>query len=154
MTHGFLITGCLAILCIMVITVQADAQVTGWQYLPEGNWTVASYLNESDTRVLPLPDTRITATFTNGTLSGSSGCNTYRTEYTAAGGGIIILPVVSTKMACPPEYMKQEQEFLEILTKIALIQRNETHLILMDDDEEEFIILVPAINQELPAPTQ
>lgn len=154
MTHTFPITVCLALLCIFLLTVQTAAQETEWQYLPEGNWTVDSYMNESDTLVQPLPDARITATFTNGTLIGSSGCNTYRTEYTAAGGGIIILPAASTKMACQSEYMKQEQEFLKTLTKIALIQRNETHMILMDDDEEEFITLISAKNQDIPTKTQ
>jgi heat shock protein HslJ len=56
----------------------------------------------------------VTATFgEDGTVSGSSGCNTFTGGYTAQEGVIEIGPLASTQKACEPaEVMTQEAAFL------------------------------------------
>jgi heat shock protein HslJ len=67
-----------------------------------------------------LPDTRITAEFNGGAISGSSGCNSYSGSYssTRAGGptnNISIGPLAVTQMACEEAVMTQEQAYLASL---------------------------------------
>ncbi len=67
-----------------------------------------------------LPDTGITAEFRGGTISGSSGCNTYSGPYTStrAGGSsnnISVGGLVASQMACDEAIMEQEQAYLAAL---------------------------------------
>jgi heat shock protein HslJ len=84
---------------------------------PAGEWQVAAFLN-GNAISSPLLGTEITATFAeDGTLTGSAGCNTYRTTFTTDRGRIDIPPPASTKRACPaPEgVMDQEAAYLAAL---------------------------------------
>jgi heat shock protein HslJ len=66
----------------------------------------------------PLPGTELTARFaSDGTLTGSAGCNTYRTMFETDQGGIEIAPPAATKKACaaPEGVMEQEAAFLAAL---------------------------------------
>jgi heat shock protein HslJ len=45
----------------------------------------------------------ITATFADGQLTGSAGCNSYGGEYTTAGNTLLLSPVIATRMACLDE---------------------------------------------------
>ena len=49
---------------------------------------------------------------TDGTVSGSAGCNTYNGTYTLDGSSIKFGPLASTKMACPVADMAVETAFL------------------------------------------
>lgn len=64
-----------------------------------------------------LPDTGISAQFnSDGTLSGSSGCNQYNGKYTVSGDSITIsTPLATTMMACPQPVMDQENAYLKAL---------------------------------------
>lgn len=64
-----------------------------------------------------IPGTEITALFDTaaGTVSGSSGCNSYSATLTTTGGGFTVGPIASTMMACPEEIMNQEAAFLAAL---------------------------------------
>jgi heat shock protein HslJ len=84
---------------------------------PLGDWEVTAFLS-GDALSSPLPGTKITASFADdGTLTGSSGCNTYRTEFTLGRGSIVIEPPASTQMACesPEGVMDQEAAYLAAL---------------------------------------
>jgi heat shock protein HslJ len=61
--------------------------------------------------------TVITAVFTrDGAVSGSDGCNNYSAAYEADdNGNISIGPAATTRMACEPEVMEQEQAYLAAL---------------------------------------
>ncbi len=64
-----------------------------------------------------LAGTEVTAEFLAGTVSGSSGCNSYTGSYEAAGGMLVFpSPFAATKMACEQAVMDQEQAFLAALT--------------------------------------
>jgi putative lipoprotein len=49
---------------------------------------------------------------TDGTVSGSAGCNTFNGTYTVDGSSITFGPLASTKMACPVADMAVETAFL------------------------------------------
>lgn len=68
--------------------------------------------------VLPgsLPDTRLTVEFGNGTISGSSGCNTFTGSYSTSGNSISVGQLITTQMACEEDVMQQEQEYLAALS--------------------------------------
>ena len=88
---------------------------------PAGDWE-ATAIQTGSAFASPLPGTEITATFADdGTLTGSAGCNTYRTTYTIDRGGIEIDPPASTKKACvePDGVMEQEAAYLAALPTAA-----------------------------------
>ena len=61
-----------------------------------------------------------TATFTNGTLSGSAGCNNFTASYQAEGNRLTIGPAATTRKHCaePDGIMQQEQEYLDALARV------------------------------------
>ena len=60
-----------------------------------------------------------TATFADGTLSGSGGCNQFHAPYEIDGDQISIGPPASTRMACaePEGIMEQEQQYFQALAQ-------------------------------------
>ncbi len=56
---------------------------------------------------------------TDGRASGRGGCNGYGGSYTLAGDALGFGPLMSTKMACAPAVMKQEQRYFEMLEQVA-----------------------------------
>ena len=87
------------------------------------SWNVISYNNGNQAVVSVIIDTEITAIFgTDGTLSGSSGCNSYNTSYEVDGDSIAISPQIAATMAfCaePEGIMDQEQQYLAALPTAA-----------------------------------
>jgi heat shock protein HslJ len=84
---------------------------------PVGDWEVAAFLSGNAVSS-PLPGTQLTASFAaDGTLTGSGGCNTYRTAFTTDRGGIEIDPPAATRKACaaPEGVMEQEAAYLAAL---------------------------------------
>jgi heat shock protein HslJ/uncharacterized protein YraI len=83
----------------------ADLAGTGW---------VLSALNGE----LPIAGTAATIEFgTDGTLSGTDGCNNFNTTFTQDGNNLTINPTgASTMMACPEEVMAQADAFMSALT--------------------------------------
>lgn len=84
---------------------------------PVGEWEVTGLLR-GDASVSPLAGTTLTARFgEDGSLSGSSGCNSYTTSFTIDKGSIEIGPPAGTKKACgePAGVMEQEAAYLAAL---------------------------------------
>ena len=82
---------------------------------PVGAWK-ATMVRQRDAVASPLPETEITAEFgDDGTLTGSSGCNTYRATYSTDGARITIGEPVATDMACAAPILEQEQAYLSAL---------------------------------------
>jgi len=82
-----------------------------------GDWEVTAFLN-GDAVSSTLLGTKITASFADdGSLTGSSGCNTYRTSFTLGRGSIQIERPAATEMACeePEGVMDQEAAYLAAL---------------------------------------
>ncbi|PWR71661.1 META domain-containing protein [Methanospirillum lacunae] len=103
---------------------------------PDGKWIVEQYRNGSGELISPLSDAQITASFLQENLIGTMGCNEYATQYTAAGGAMLIPSSTVTQNSCSPSIKAQETEYLDNLKHVALYQVNESRLQLFDDDEE------------------
>jgi heat shock protein HslJ len=83
-------------------------------------WEVIGYNNGKQAVTSVLATTTLTAEFgKDGSLSGNSGCNTYKGTYTVTGDQIKIGPLATTRMACSQEIMDQEAQYLAALQTAA-----------------------------------
>jgi heat shock protein HslJ len=78
-------------------------------------WEVTGYNNGRQAVVSPRTGSRLTLTFRDGEVSGSSGCNRFHGQFTVEGNALKIRPLATTRMACEDEVMAQEQAFLRAL---------------------------------------
>jgi heat shock protein HslJ/uncharacterized protein YraI len=81
-------------------------------------WILQSYSSPSTGQRTPLPGTQITARFaTDGTLSGSAGCNSYNGSFTAFDQTLRIGTLSSSQALCgsPEGIMEQEGLFLSLM---------------------------------------
>jgi heat shock protein HslJ len=85
-----------------------------------------------------LPGTEITATFEDGQVGGSSGCNTYGGSYEVKGEDISVTEIFMTEMACmdPEGIMEQEQTYLEYLSGVTTFRAGEGQLQMTRPDGE------------------
>lgn len=104
--------------------------------LANSEWRLTGLNNGRQAVVGVLEDTEISATFTeDGTLAGSSGCNTYRATWEAGDGKISIGPAMGTKKMCSGEgVMEQEARYLEALGLVTTYRLDATRLEMFDDD--------------------
>lgn len=88
----------------------------------------------------------------DGSLSGSTGCNNYRTTFTQDGSALAISPeIISTRMACPDGALsEQEAAFLAALPQTATYQMDGDRLELRDADGALLAAFAPAAVTELP----
>ena len=88
---------------------------------PLGSWEVTGLLR-GDAFASPLAGTELTARFgTDGTLSGTAGCNRYTASFTSEKGAVQIATPAATRMACaePAGVMEQEANYLALLATAA-----------------------------------
>ena len=117
----------------------ARGEVLVFEPLPEDSnaslegstWVLTAFIEEKtadgmDTPLLMVTDllaeTAITATFEDGTVSGSAGCNTYFAAYTCDGSFFTCETPAATEMACsgPAGIMEQEQRYLGLLEDVTV----------------------------------
>jgi heat shock protein HslJ len=100
-----------------------------------------------------VPDVVSTATFADGEVSGSGGCNSYTAEYRAGGsaglyGGadeptsISITNVGGTELACEELVMAQESSFYDALTTAETYRVVTDRLELLDGGGEVLLAFV------------
>lgn len=83
-------------------------------------WLVRSYNNGRRTVATVAEGTTIHASFgEDGSLRGSTGCNSYTSSYELDGNTIAIGPAATTRKMCPDEIMQQEADFLAALSSAA-----------------------------------
>lgn len=113
-----------------VLTYQAgDTSLSGT------SWSATFYNNGKEAVVGVLADSEITAEFgTDGTLSGSAGCNRYTAGYTVDGDSVQISPPASTRMLCaePEGVMEQEAAYLAAISQAARYEVRANSLTLSD----------------------
>lgn len=56
--------------------------------------------------------------FDAGRVAGSGGCNRFGGKYDLEGDRLGFSPLAATRMACPPDVMKKEQGFFDMLGKV------------------------------------
>ena len=82
--------------------------------LRDGEWVV-----QDISGVRLANRSRITLAFgPDGRISGNASCNRYSAAYSLTGEGMLIAKVSATRMACEPPLMRQEQAFLDLLSRV------------------------------------
>ncbi len=86
-----------------------------------GSWEITGYLMVSGHGFSStVIDTAPSAVFgSDGSVSGGTGCNTYRGGYEVDGATISIGPLRTTHVACPPQLAEQEAGILKALQTAA-----------------------------------
>lgn len=74
-------------------------------------------------------------------VSGFAGCNRFVGSVDNKKGIITIGPLAVTKMACPPEKMRLEDEFLKVLDEVRELKRSDKTLRLLADGSKELAVL-------------
>jgi heat shock protein HslJ len=106
--------------------------------IDDTSWKLSA---DTDLGAVELGDVVVTATFSDGQLSGSSGCNRYTTTYTVDGSSLSITPeIAGTRMLCGEPENAVEQAYLEILPEAAAFSIDGDVLTLFDDDEEPILV--------------
>jgi heat shock protein HslJ len=101
---------------VMTLTADVPATLTGT------SWTARNYNNGRGGVTTLVAGTTITIEFRDdGGLSGSAGCNNYKTLYTLDGDKMTIGPSMTTRKMCmaPEGIMEQEQAYLAALETVA-----------------------------------
>jgi heat shock protein HslJ len=132
----------------MVFSGQPPASLTG------STWRALSYNNGRGAVTSVISGTILTTLFgADGTVSGSSGCNTYNGPYTVSGSSITIGPLASTRRACAAdEANAQEQAFLAALGASTRYMLVGDRLTLRNDDGATQVEYVRPTIQPTPAP--
>jgi heat shock protein HslJ len=96
----------------------------------EGQWLLKSGVGPQ-----PLPDTKITAEFMDGKLSGKGGCNQYNASFTVepldgTSGKIQIQGIASTEMFCGDEINAQESSYFQALEQVREYRLTDEGLVL------------------------
>jgi heat shock protein HslJ len=105
-------------------------------------WNVTGIHNGNQAVVGLQTGTTADATFSaDGKLSGSGGCNAYTGSYTLAGQSLVIGPLRSTKKACEPAILLQEQQFFTALGKATRIDPSGGSIMLRDDSGAIQVVL-------------
>ncbi|GAA5540380.1 MULTISPECIES: YbaY family lipoprotein [Brucella/Ochrobactrum group] len=91
--------------------------------------------------VIDNAQTTLTVT-SDGSVSGSGGCNRYFSKATVTGENISFAEVGSTYMQCPPALMNQERKFLDTLTRTRSYKIDTVgKLVLLDQEGKEIATL-------------
>jgi len=103
--------------------------------LMTGSWVLDSMVSGTGVITPVLAGTEIDATFgSDGSLSGSSGCNLYFARYTTTGTSLTINLLATTRTSCtgPAGIMDQERSFLSVLSQVAGYDIEGDRLVLLD----------------------
>ena len=114
---------------------------------PVGSWQLTG-LRRDEASTSPVPRTVLTATFAqDGTMTGSSGCNTYRAAYAIDGGAIEIGPPAGTRKFCaePAGAMEQEAAYLALLPAAARFRVDGNVLDLVAADGTRLVTYARAV---------
>ena len=100
--------------------------------LPGSGWQVTSLAGQD-----PLADHPITFEFdTEGNIAGDASCNRFGGSCAIEENSIKVGPLRSTRRACEPEIMQQEQKFLAFLGAVTAWSLDGNELVLTAPDGE------------------
>jgi heat shock protein HslJ len=111
------------VLLFELLPEEADASLEGT------TWVLTAFIEEKRVEEMSTPalipidllaETEVTATFEDGTVRGSAGCNTYSAAYTLDDSFLNIETPAATEMAClnPVGVMEQEGRYLSFLRDV------------------------------------
>lgn len=116
---------CMAVAALF-LTACAQAS-TADDPLSGTEWELMAYRKTS-----PIEGTTITASFEDGEIRGSGGCNSYFGSYAIDGNSLSIEGLAWTEMAClnPDGVMQQEQEIMGYLSASEQFELQDGRLII------------------------
>lgn len=79
------------------------------------------------------------ATFMDGSVTGSTGCNRFTAPYTLDGGSLEIGQIASTRMACAPPADTVEREYVAALGQVKAWRSENDELTLLDGDDNDVL---------------
>ena len=108
----------------------------------EGNWTVISVLYDDAIRSVVV-DTDLTADFSaDGMISGNTGCNSFRGDYTLEGEKLRVGALTATKNDCPTtQAAEQEAGYLAALESAVRIEQAGPELTLLNAKGQKAVTL-------------
>ncbi len=111
-------------------------------------WKVTGYNNGRGAVVSVKTGTELFFEFAaDGTVTGSAGCNTFRSTYTRDGNAMKLTPAVSTRRACvEPGVMEQEATFLSAFGMVVAVTSEDNFMQLRGGDGEMVVTLVAGSN--------
>ena len=120
-----------------------------------GGWIPTGIAGANGTLVPPVVGSVLTLVFgTDGTLTGTTGCNSLFGEYDIAGSAVIIEPLGTTRMACTSDQLsQQEAAYVDALGRAASWTMDATGLSLIAEDGSTTVSLVDDPNLPPPSPT-
>jgi heat shock protein HslJ len=104
------------------------------------SWVLMAYRKSR-----PIPETTITATFEDGQVRGSAGCNSYSGSYQVSDNTITVDEIAITEMAClePEGIMEQEMVFIEFIRDAQTFRSTDGQLQIFRSDGHEALTFVP-----------
>lgn len=102
-----------------------------------GSWRLANMTEgDSPMPMVPPQATELTATFADGRISGSGGCNRFMGGYEVEGDRLTIDQLASTFKACEQPIMNQESKFLQALQGAQRYEVNDRGLTIYYQTEQ------------------
>jgi len=123
---------------VLVLAGEADMTM-----LEGATWRLASVAH-ADGDLQTVPDgVEATATFAEGAVSGSGGCNRFTAGYTLEGDRLTIERGASTMMACPEPQATVEQAFMAALEATKKYRIKDGRLAWLDAEGREIAAFAP-----------
>jgi heat shock protein HslJ len=113
--------------------------------LENARWQLRDWLTESGEMTSIAEATTIDATFKEGQIRGTGGCNRYFAGYSEGEGQeLTVSGIGSTRKACAPLAMEQEQRYLALLSQVTAWRSQGADLVLLDPDGRTLLAYVAA----------
>jgi heat shock protein HslJ len=108
-----------------------------------GSWSLVS-LDGSPL----IPGTTITASFSNGRVTGVAGCNQYFASYSTSGASLSIGNAGSTEMYCtsPEGVSEQETLYLSLLPKASSFALENERLVIRDSSKNSILVFASSLD--------
>lgn len=118
----------------ILLTTQAQTQ----SGLDSMDWRLSRYRDASGKMLPVIPDTKVTAQFMDGKLSGGAGCNRYFGSYTTGTDDQLSFStrIGATLMVCAPPVSGQERQYLNRLSAVVTFQLDGESLRLLDKNHQ------------------
>ena len=108
-------------------------ELTRWNLAPNSNGEVRTHLIPQGEASNPI---QIIFDANGQRISGSTGCNRFTATLDEDARGFSLKQIASTKMACSPQRMELENDFLYELNDYRSIVRNGDQLLMIGTDRE------------------
>ncbi|WAI01921.1 META domain-containing protein [Methanogenium organophilum] len=149
MRRGTMTVGTVLILLGVVFCCGCTEEPMGGGDLTGTVWMLESYMNMDGSMTESLATAPVTAEFADGSVGGTSGCNTYTAAYVTDGQSLTVEMPVVTMMYCGESgVMDQESRYLSLLRTAAGYMVSGDQLTITDSSGQE-ILVYRAVNQNL-----